>query len=312
MIRVLLPDAPPVAGLVFRFYSGDEELPALMALRAAIAADAEAGWMPTEDQFECDADDIPFPKRDCLIAQISGEFVGFTWLNHWIDRPDKHVYLLRAFLHPAYRRKHIGRAILHWQENHARSLHHALHAVAPFEFAANADDNQPSLRALLDSEGYHIGSTMIRLARNDLDHIPPVPLPPGFEIRPIQSDQLSQVWQLIHNCLPDGDESYAESSLCDLSLWSAAFHGDDLAGIVVNHIRNSTAETPWVAVAEPFRRRGLAKALMSHSLTTLRSRGALSATLETSLQNPNDTLRLYQSVGYHITKRMPRYRKPAV
>src|SRR5204862_5458052 len=130
----LLPDAPPVAGLVFHFYSGDEELPALMALRAAIATDAEAGWMPTEDQFECDADDIPFPKRDCLIAQISGEFVGFTWLNHWIDRPDKHVYLLRAFLHPAYRRKHIGRAILHWQENHARSLHHALHAVAPFEF----------------------------------------------------------------------------------------------------------------------------------------------------------------------------------
>ena len=65
-----------------------------------------------------------------------------------------------------------------------------------------------------------------------------------------------------------------------------------------------------VAVRRPWRRRGLARALMCRSLRALRDRGATSAALDVDGENPSRALVLYESIGFAVTGSSTVYRKP--
>jgi ribosomal protein S18 acetylase RimI-like enzyme len=69
-------------------------------------------------------------------------------------------------------------------------------------------------------------------------------------------------------------------------------------------------DTPWVGVRADWRRRGLASALLRHNHARLWEYGVRTASLWTILENPTGSVALYESLGYRITERQPRYRKP--
>jgi mycothiol synthase len=100
---------------------------------------------------------------------------------------------------------------------------------------------------------------------------------------------------------------------------SAGFNGDALvawdehgvAAVVINNVLEpGVADTPWVAVLPHRRRQGLASALLRRNLTRLAANGIREARIRTVQENPNDTVALYESLGYRITGRTPRYAKP--
>jgi ribosomal protein S18 acetylase RimI-like enzyme len=65
-----------------------------------------------------------------------------------------------------------------------------------------------------------------------------------------------------------------------------------------------------VGTVAPYRRRGLARALVARSLRVLRDRGARSAYLGVDLQNPNQALTLYESCGFRVVNSSLTYRRP--
>ncbi len=67
--------------------------------------------------------------------------------------------------------------------------------------------------------------------------------------------------------------------------------------------------TEPIAVRKPGRRRGLARALLAESLRTVRDAGAARAALSVDQQNPNQALRLYESLGYRLTAEELEYHK---
>src|SRR5438045_1777518 len=96
----------------------------------------------------------------------------------------------------------------------------------------------------------------------------------GFELRDARREDLAQLFAFLKPMLWDADVRYATSARCDLSLWAVAWKGQEIAGSVINEIEAGVGRTPWVAVGNPFRRRGLARALLSTSLLKMRERGA--------------------------------------
>jgi ribosomal protein S18 acetylase RimI-like enzyme len=62
-------------------------------------------------------------------------------------------------------------------------------------------------------------------------------------------------------------------------------------------------------VRRPWRRRGLARALLVRSFAVLKKRGMAEAALGVDTNNPNGALRLYESVGFRSVKRYATYRK---
>ncbi len=66
-----------------------------------------------------------------------------------------------------------------------------------------------------------------------------------------------------------------------------------------------------VSVRRPWRRRGVARALLVRGLATLRDRGLDEAVLGVDADNPTGALGLYESVGFALHRRSAVYRKLA-
>jgi GNAT superfamily N-acetyltransferase len=312
-----LPNAPAIPGLAFRLFQGKADFPSIEAVREAVRTVDGDVWLPGPDT---NPDAVCNPTQDCLFAEVDGKVIGYTWLAWWEERNGTKLYLHLGWLVPEWRRKGIGRALLRWQEQRLRQIAQTQPATKPCVFGGNADETQPGNRALLLSEGYTVAFTFVWMTcQIPTAPIQLTPLPNGLEIRPVQREQLPAIYaanEEVFSESHDSLESY-ETWLrklggpdLDTSLWVVAWDGDEIAGHVISTSDEAGAHTPWVGIRRPWRRRGLGKALMTRMLQCCQQRGIQQTDIGTVAENPGKSLHLYESVGYQIVRRQPRYRKP--
>ena len=65
-----------------------------------------------------------------------------------------------------------------------------------------------------------------------------------------------------------------------------------------------------VSVRKSWRRKGIARALLTRSLHQLKTEGMTTAELHADSDNWNGATHLYEDCGFHVTKRSTLYRKP--
>src|SRR6266566_7733195 len=100
-----LPDAPHIAGLSFRLFRGEADIPALEAVRQEVRAVDGDIWLPGPDTTlnpTCN------PFQGCLIAEVAGKMIGYTWLDWWAEADGTQLYLHLGWIVPEWRRKGIG------------------------------------------------------------------------------------------------------------------------------------------------------------------------------------------------------------
>jgi mycothiol synthase len=74
--------------------------------------------------------------------------------------------------------------------------------------------------------------------------------------------------------------------------------------------RRKRGYTENICVRRPWRKQGLAKALIARSLIALKERGMTEVGLGVDTENTSGALHLYESMGYRVAKRSTIYRKP--
>jgi ribosomal protein S18 acetylase RimI-like enzyme len=100
-------------------------------------------------------------------------------------------------------------------------------------------------------------------------------------------------------------------------LWKVGWDGDQVAGSVLNFLNEDENEeyqrkrgyTEGISVRRPWRKRGLATALITRSLMMFQEMGMTEAALAVDAQNLSGALRLYESVGFRQVKQSATYRK---
>lgn len=80
---------------------------------------------------------------------------------------------------------------------------------------------------------------------------------------------------------------------------------------MLTQVRDNRAEVFEVSVRAPWRRRGLARALLTRGLQVLIDRRVEAIRLCTLAEFPTRACDLYRSLGFRVVKTFPRYRKPA-
>ncbi|WP_144126743.1 GNAT family N-acetyltransferase [Catellatospora sichuanensis] len=290
-----------------RAYTGPDDDEQITRVRqAAQAVDGDV-WLPGP------GDDVP--DDACVVAEDAGEVVGFGRLDRWTEDDGTEMFLVTGCVHPAHRGRGHGTAMLRRQEAYAASIG----SGAPHQvLGGNADDSQPGARQLLLDHGYRVAFTLVDLSRPVADAAAPSALPPGLRTRPVLAEHQPQIHAAITECFTDSRHGFVPvdydthlAAVRDTELWAVAWDGDEIAGLVTSEREgDGVADSPWVAVRPAYRRKGLASALLTHSLAAMRKHGVAVATIRTVAENPHRTVDLYERSGYRIVRRMPRYRKP--
>lgn len=99
----------------------------------------------------------------------------------------------------------------------------------------------------------------------------------------------------------------------DPSLWFVAREGEEVAGISLCTVHSSgNVEHGFcrvLAVRRPWRRRGLALALLRHSFVEMQRRGMKRASLGVDAENLTGAVALYERAGMHVERRSDCYSK---
>ena len=99
----------------------------------------------------------------------------------------------------------------------------------------------------------------------------------------------------------------------DPTLWWLAEDGAEVAAVCQNWWHFSGDPTfGWIGtlgVRRPWRRRGLARALLLHSFADFKRRGATRVGLGVDAENTTGAVRLYESVGMHVVRRNDTWEK---
>jgi mycothiol synthase len=320
------------AGVTLRPTVGEPDVDSFVAIfRAANEADgieertsreSLANWlMHSTPHFDA--------ARNVVVAEAEGKPVAYGWTS-WVDTTDgaRH-YQTRGHVHPDWRRRGVGRAILVHNEARLREVAAGHATDRPRYFAAGAPDRRAGAVALLEGAGYEAVRWFYDMVRPTLHGIVERPVPDGLEMRPMAGRaQLRQLFDADAEAFADhwggfdaSDESFEQwlgDPDLDPSLFVVAWYDDEIAGAVVNVINEQENRElgrrrgllDSVFVRRPWRGRGLASALVARSLLVLRDRGMTSAWLGVDADNPTGALHVYENAGFEVDLRSASYRKP--
>ncbi len=326
--RVNLPDAPRIAGLRFRRFRDDRDYDALAELMTAANLADGVDYIPDAPSLRVEyenADDLDV-RRDLVYAEIDGRVVGYGKARRQL-RDGAPVYVSFGAVRPEFRRRGLGRALLRWNQARSREVALLHPDEGAREFRAWIADRQGGARELLEGDGYIAVRHGFEMTRGDLAELPDAPVPDGLEIRPVGMEQLREIFDAEneafrdhwgHHEMSDADfRQTAESPDLDISLWRVAWDGDEVAGVVETFIfRSENAaldkQRGWldrISVRRPWRRRGVARALVVSAFAGLRDVGMTEAMLGVDAENPSGAVQLYESLGFRVTDRGTTYRK---
>ncbi len=284
------------------------------------ATDLASLWTPSE-RFD--------PMRDAVVARVGDEVVGLATTD-WRAHDTFVSHEVSVWVRPARRRRGLGRRLLAWAEARARDvrrakpgengLPHVLDAYLAVEVAG--------VETFAEAAGYSPHTYGFLMLRQLAEPIPAAPLPEGLEIRPVQLSDHRLIWDADTEAFRDHAEPserdeadfehwFSQPGL-DTSLWRVAWAGDEVAGSVMAMIwaeENAAlgVRRAWlehVSVRRPWRRMGLASALIAESLRVLRERGLDQAILGVHGENPTGAVGLYERLGFHVHRRWQLWRKP--
>jgi GNAT superfamily N-acetyltransferase len=330
---ITLPDAPTVPGLVFRRFRGASDYPGLTAAGNATREADGAEWVLTVDDIAREYAHLvnSDPATDMIIAEIDGAIAGFTRGEWWREDSGLYLYWFSLPLAPQHRGRDIRRAMLHWVEARLRQVAAEHPAGAPKTFATWASPKADSLIVLLEDEGYRPARYFNKMTRSLKGALPNFPMPAGLEMRPVLPEHYRLIWEADNEAFRDhwghapAEEAYYQEWLEDPviftpELWQIAWdvENNEIAGQVRTFIDALENEkhgrqrgyTEFISVRRPYRKRGLARALIAESLRVLQARGMTESALTVDTENLTGATRLYEDCGFKAISRSTAYRKP--
>ena len=285
---------PSIPGLRFRHFAGPSDYP---GMNEVANADRQAsgvhfitpleGFAKFYDTFDpafCDK------ARDLFIVEVDGRIVGYG-RTEWYDDPEGvRFHEVICFLHPEWRRRGIGRAMLATIEARAVAVAASNPPVGVAQFQASAEGNAGA-DVLLEGAGYQLVRYGYSMVRPSVDPVPEAAMPEGLEIRPVREEHVRAIWEAGVEAFRDSwgfrEPTEREYELFrtdpvepNLTLWRVAWDGDQVAGQVRGFINAEENERfqqkrGWVesiSVRRPWRKRGLARALIASTIDELRAR----------------------------------------
>lgn len=314
----------------------EDDLPALNGLLTAIEHLDEPADRYSLDKLELEFGDADaHPEENAVLGRDSGgTLVAYAW--NWPSRSDvspRRVFL-RGGVHPGWRDRGIGRAVLAWQLDLARDWYRRSRQPehGPLRLIGYAEERSVRKRHLFQRAGLQPVRWYADMSRRLDGELPLSPPPPAVAVVPF-TEALLEAVRAAHN------EAFADlwgSKPLTREDWQAylgrpatrpawsqvaitveADAGGGVAGElatenvgVVGYAMNSAYTEDWVeagftegwtdmlGVRREWRGRGVARALLSRSMQVFAEAGLDAAGIGVDADTPDAGRRLYRGLGY--------------
>lgn len=296
----------------------------------ADAVDHPTWIMPRQDIVDIFELSHVDPARDTLVA-VSPEgqivAVGSSMLNP--SRVDGKLTVdLGATVHPEWRRRGIGTALLAWQD--ARGTQQIAHTAQALEgggsegvlklYAQEGDDDH---RAIAERRGYTAERWFSTMVRDLSAPVPDLDAPDAVSVvaytperaldaLAARNDAFRDHWgssptnperwtQFVGGPFFRADLSriVLDSDGAIVAFCLASVNEDDFAALGASH-----AYIDLIGVVRSHRRRGLAPLVVSHTLRAVADAGLEKAVLDVDTASPTGANTLYEGLGFAFTERV--------
>ena len=288
------------------------------------------------------------PWNDMLFVEVDGQVVGYSRVE-WCQQDDGvRLYQHFANLRPEWRdtgpgspvpsagegerAKGLRHAMVRWCEQRLRQIDAGLPEARPVTgrfYQSESDRAAVDWCRLLEDLAYTPVRLGYEMVRSLAEPIPDLQLPDGLEVRPVGREHLPAIWEAAHEAFRDhwgaSDdewsvvrfEAYCDHPFTRPELFQVAWAGDEVVGAVQSFLNEEQNEefhrkrgyTEGIFVRRPWRRQGVAKALICRSMRMFCDMGMAETAHGVDAKNPNGAFQLYISLGYRVTKEFITFRK---
>ncbi|WP_405063715.1 GNAT family N-acetyltransferase [Kribbella sp. NBC_01505] len=268
-------------------------------------------------------EELADPHLDVERATIglwSGEqMVGYAKLHPSTSVIDVDRVAVEGTVHPEWRRRGVGGALMQWTIQAASAQHTAQFPDSPGEVRASARSTHDGTIAMLRGLGFEEARYFCDMKRSLEEPVQVVDLPDGFRLVPFDQS-VDERLRVAHNeafrdhwaALPRDPESWkthvtgSRSFRPDVSY--VVLDGDTVAAYALGY--EWVADTEATGVREvyvgqvgtrrEYRGRGLARAALAKVLAEGARTGYQRASLGVDADNPTGALGLYESLGFAV------------
>lgn len=325
-------DAPTsTAGYAWRPLRKDD-LPALHALTLAVSTADHHDRAETLAELETEfSDPWSDPEADArLVVAADGALAAHGRCFMPPEFKDEAYVWLRFEVHPDHRGRGLDDAVLDWLEARAAERLRVAPSGLPRTVRTTVPDTVTHELELLERRDYRPIRYFNRMRRDLRQPIPEAPVPAGLTLRHY-APEIDQALYRAHIEAFADHWSYAPETLeewhsfvighaafrPDLTL--IALDGDQVAAYTVNWVMTDglgSDAKPFgylekVGTRRPWRKRGLASALMAETMRLFRAEGLAEAYLAVDAANPTGALAVYERLGFTVARRFIAYEKPA-
>jgi len=262
-----------------------------------------------------------------VVFTPNGDLVGYAEI--W-DTEEPHIRVHSwGRVHPEYCGRGIGTALLAWEEERALEAIAKAPAGARVCIGHGVNSKDERAKRPLEAHGFKVVRHFWRMEVVLDGETAASQWPQGISVRTFDSesdlvsvvkavqDEFKDHWGFFDTPLEQELELWnhwiSEDKNFDPTLWFLAMDGDEIAATALCWPKKTEdLEMGWVdvlGVGRPWRRRGLALALLRHAFAEFAKRGKSKVGLEVDATSLTGANRVYERAGMHVARQTDAYEK---
>jgi ribosomal protein S18 acetylase RimI-like enzyme len=311
--------------LLWRPLTLDDMGPLAATYAAAEAVDPTGEYLSAEDF----AEELTVPGIDLARFSTSawdgGKLVAYAvpWVRTAAD--PVHQMRVMSLVHPDYRDTALGAHLIEWFEQASREAHELAFPGAPLALHASAVESEQWYIGVLRTAGFEVDRTFASM-RVDFADLPPArPLPAEYPLvryeqkydeltRLARNDTFADHWgsavqtpESWRHSVTGSKDFVPELTFLLLSpardevvaYVQSSFYASDAVATGVRELHVS-----HVGTRSSLRGRGIATALLGHTLAEAKALGYERSSLGVDVGNANGALGIYERCGYRVSQRL--------
>lgn len=259
-------------------------------------------------------------ERDMFIAEESGRAVAYADVGDSGEQGEQFWIDLRL---PPDASEAAGDALVEGAIRRAKEIAAERQSERPPRVIADAASTNERAAAVLGRAGFRLYRHSYRMAI-DLDtEIPQPEFPRGLDLRTFAAGGEREVFDAVNEAFEDSWDHVPgrfdewrhwnlDSESFDPELWWLVYDGAEIAGLCLCRPYEAEPDMGWVAslaVRRPWRRRGIARALLLTSFREFKRRGFARVGLGVDADSLTGANVLYESAGMRPIRRHDMYEK---